>query len=397
MPLRSLGRLLGYALALDPGSRSVKALAAGGRVAEVPSLVARVDPGRAALLGAEPVGEEARALSYSRRPGVTIIRPIERGVIADVGAAEKLFAHVFALMLEEAPGRVWTSRPRVICGIGAGLTEVEQRAFADVLDRAGARSVDLVPSLAACACALDRQAAEDARKEEGMEPQIDADRRGYGRGRGEDEIRIGVHPRSPPPGGQDLRFTRLRRVPSGVHLVAELGHGRTGVGLASVSGVLASRHVPLGARDLDLALSGYLRRRGLVVSVEDAARLRETLGLPASHPSREDGPPRSDRLKDVEDCLPRHVGAALAPFLELLVDSVREVIAAAPGDVVEDLLDEGLVLAGAPAATPGLAGAIGTDLELPARVAPEPAGLRVRGLALLAEDEQLLGEVGVRV
>ncbi len=401
MPLRSLGRLLGYALALDPGSRSVKALAAGGRVAEIPSLVARVDPGRAALLGVEPVGEEARALSYSRRPGVTVIRPIERGVIADTGAAEKLFAHVFSLAPDEGTeGTVlgglspFSARPRVICGIGAGQTEVEQRAFADVLDRAGARSVDLVPSLAACACALDRL---DAGEEGGMQPQIDADGRGCGRGNVKDEIRTGVHPRSPPPGGQDLRSPRLRRVPSGVHLVAELGHGRTGVGLASTSGVLASSHVPLGARDLDLALSGYLRRRGLVVSVGDATRLREKLGLPASHPSREDGPPRSDRLKDIEDVLPRHVGAALAPFLELLVDAVLEVIAAAPGEVVEDLLDDGLVLAGAPAATTGLAAAIEADLELPARIAPDPARLRVRGLALLAEDEQLLSEVGVRV
>ena len=43
------------------------------------------------------------------------------------------------------------------------------------------------------------------------------------------------------------------------------------------------------------------------------------------------------------------------------------------------------------------AGAISRDLELPARVAPGPRALRVRGLALVAEDEALLEEVGVRV
>ena len=179
--------------------------------------------------------------------------------------------------------------------------------------------------------------------------------------------------------------------------MAELGHGRTGVGLASASGVLASRDVPVAACDLDLALGGYLRRRGLLVSTAEASRLREGLGLPAEAVSREDGPSRSERVEDIEDVLPRHVGAALAPLLELIVDSIREVLAVAPGGVVEDLLEDGLVLAGGPAATPGIARAASQDLELPARVAPDPANLRVRGLALLAEDEVLLDEVGVRM
>jgi rod shape-determining protein MreB len=393
MPLRSLGRLLGRALALDPGSRCVKALVPGrpgngedqtsasGRpgkdlarasgpgagIAEIPSLVARVDPGRAALLGTEPVGEAARVLSFSERPGVTIVSPIERGAVADPGAAEKLFAHVFSSMLDETTGRVWASRPRVICGVGAGLTEVEQRALADALDRAGARQVHLVPSLVACACALEGCPA------------------------------VGSTPLSGRPGAKTLRGPAGQVEPGRVHLVAELGHGRTGVGLASGSGVLVSRSVPAAACDLDLALSGYLRRRGLVVSTEETSRLREGLGLPAEPVCREDGPSRTERVEDIEDVLPRHVGAALAPLLELIVDSVREVLAVAPGGVVEDLLEEGLVLAGGPAATPGIARAISHDLELPARIAPDPAHLRVRGLALVAEDEVLLGDVGVRM
>ncbi len=350
--LPALPILLGYDLALDPGSESVKLLArtaaSPGGVIAVPSLVARVSPGRTGFLRSEVAGSPARLIAArseaargagpagTKDPGVRITRPISRGVVVDVRAAERLFQHVF----QAAPGRTWSARPRVLAGAGAGMSDVEENALADVLEGAGARRVRMVPSLVACAVALDAMGA-----------------RGPGGATGE----------------------------GSVYLVMELGAGGTGLGFASRSGVLASAHVPLGSRDLDRALAGQLARRGLSVTDAEAERLRRDLGLPAPGAPADESP-----LGDIEDVLPRHVGAALDPFIAYLADELRRLLARSPEGAVEDLIDTGVVLAGGPAATPGLAARVSHDIELPVRVAPDPAFLTVAGLAILMERRDLL-------
>jgi len=196
---------------------------------------------------------------------------------------------------------------------------------------------------------------------------------------------------APEGGGEDAHRGDRLGSPFSPQLVIELGAERTGIGIASRAGVLASSHVPLGFRDLDAALAGQLRRRGLPVPPAGASRAREGLGLPAPG-----GAPTSPGpLSDTEDVLPRDVGAAIAPFLLYITDEVRAVLARAPEGVAESLLEFGAVLAGAPAATPGLAEFIEADLELPVRAAHDPAALRVKGLALVAEDNELVAHVAV--
>ncbi|MHC5056403.1 MAG: rod shape-determining protein [Planctomycetota bacterium] len=366
MPLGALGRVLGYDLALDPGSGSVRALARTGEIVAVPSVLARVDPSGGGFLRTELVGEPARALgpraATSERgssrlasalrpergpgPDVRIVKPIARGAVTDVAAAERLFAHVF----QEAPRRTWGARPRAVAGVGAGLTPVEQRALAAALKGGGAKGVTLVPALAACAIALERYASQG------------------------------------PAGAGSEGAARL---------IVELGAERTGFGIASRSGVIASGFLGLGARDLDLALAGRLRRRGLAISTEDAGRLRMELGLPAPGAGLREDEEEAGPLGDAEDVLPRDVGAALGPFLRLIADEVRELLVRSPDGVAEDVLEFGVALAGAPASTPGFADALSADLELPVTVARDPADLRVRGLALLMDEPDLLAHMAV--
>lgn len=355
MPLGSLGRIFGCDLAIDPGSESVRALGRSGEVVAVPSVLARVEPGHGSFLRRDLVGESAKTVESrsagegaeggrgsrfsSSDVGVTIFRPISHGAVRDIAAAERLFAHVF----REAPGRTWGARPRVVAGAGAGLSTVELRATSEALEGGGAKVVRLVPGLVACALALERSE---------------------------------------------------RTAEGAVRLILELGAERTGVGIASRTGVVVSAHLPLGFSDIDRALAGALARRGLAVSLREATQLREGLGLPASGSS----PARKGLLADladIEDVLPRDVGAAIEPFLLYVADAVRGVLSRAPEGVAENLFDYGAALAGAPGATPGLAEFLEADLELPVRAAPDGAALRVRGLALLAEEGDLLAHVAV--
>lgn len=373
MPLSSL---LGGGVALDPGSESVRAMSPGDAEAlAVPSLLAR--PGRGRLfLRSEILGEAALALAESaglRGPGssasgASITRPIVRGAVADLAAAERLFAYVF----QEAPGRTWPARPRVVCGFGPGTTNVAKQALLEALERAGARRVHLVPSLSACAAAIRGQSVH--------RPQ----------GTGE-----------PPSKTLRARSAEKGR-PEGVSgrtaFVIELRPETTGFGVASRVGVLAGGAVPLGTRDLDRMLAGYLSSKmtqGPALGAREARELRVTLGMPSPDADLAASLPRGrdPQIDSLDDVLPRHLGAALGPVLSLMAGEMRAVLARVPEGALEEIAEDGAVLAGGGALTPGLGEWFSRELQMPVRTAPRPHELRVRGLARILEEPELLREL----
>jgi rod shape-determining protein MreB len=343
VPIGPLDRAFNQDIALDPGSEHCRVMAGPTEALVVPSLVARIRPGYLPFMRGEAVGLQAREVALrSQRdetgrggvPGVELIRPIRRGAIADAFAAERLFAHIF----REAPGRRWGARPRVLCGIGPGVTPAQQRTMVDALDRGGAKRIKLVPALSACVLAL---------------KPVD---------------------------------------PSTVRLIVEFGAECTGIGIASCTGVVKASSLPLGSFDLDRVLAGSLRRRGLAVGIDRATALREGLGLPTvGSDSCDDGEP----LCDVEDVLPRHVGAALGPFVRYIADEVIDVMSRAPEGAASDIVEGGIVLAGAPAATPGIAETLAADIGIAVACARFPDTLRVRGLVKFLLQPDLLDEAGV--
>jgi rod shape-determining protein MreB len=342
--------MFNHELALDPGSENARASARGGNVITVPSLIATVERGQMSLVGTEAVGRDALSIAArSQRErvsakglaGVTLVNPISRGAVSDAAAAEKLFSHIF----REAPGRTWGARPSILCGVSPGLTAAEQRGLVDALDRSGAKRIRLVPSLAACALALEKMSD----------------------------------------GGSGA-----------ARLIVELGAERTGIGIASKSGVLASRGLAFGARDMDRIFLGRLKRQGLQIGLDEARDLREGLGMPSSSTEGLDSWTGAlEILEDVEDILPRHVGGALAPYVLHIADEIRDVMARAPDEAASDILAEGVMLAGGASAMPGLAEFLSNDLQMPVRKLPMCQNLRIKGLVEYMDEEQLLKDVCV--
>jgi len=134
---RSFLRLFSSDLAIDLGTANTLIYANGeGIVVNEPSVVAiHHATGRV-----EAVGTEAKAMLGRTPTGLTAIRPLRDGVVADFKVAEQMLSH----FIRKAHKRKRFVHPRIVIGVPSGITQVERHAFLDAAQRAKVSEVYLV-------------------------------------------------------------------------------------------------------------------------------------------------------------------------------------------------------------------------------------------------------------
>jgi rod shape-determining protein MreB len=102
------------------------------------------------------------------------------------------------------------------------------------------------------------------------------------------------------------------------------------------------------------------------------------------------------RGRDVVTGLPREViitdadvRDAVASKLETIVDSVRSVLEETPPEVMADIMQRGIHVAGGGALIPGLASLLEHALEVPVIVVPDPLRSVIRGAGIVVENLEL--------
>ena len=71
------------------------------------------------------IGLEAKRMLGRTPEGITAVRPMRDGVIADVDMAEVMLRHFLQTVL---PKGLFRSKPRIVIGVPSGITEMERRA-----------------------------------------------------------------------------------------------------------------------------------------------------------------------------------------------------------------------------------------------------------------------------
>src|ERR1041384_1226656 len=106
------------------------------------------------------------------------------------------------------------------------------------------------------------------------------------------------------------------------------------------------------------------------------------------------------RGRDLLTGLPRsvEVGAdqireAIEPSVQQIVDTIRDTIEETPPELVADIMDQGIVLAGGGALLAGLDRRIAEATQTPGHVADDPLTCGVRGTARVLEDLDSLERV----
>ncbi len=320
-----------------------------GVVIRQPSVVARHIKTKEILA----IGDEAKKMMGKNPANIEVVRPLRDGVIADFDAAEAMLKHYVKEVHELYRGFGFKiPRPRVAVGIPSGVTEVERRAVHEAALSAGARAAFLVeePMAAAIGAGLPIDKAE----------------------------------------GQ---------------MIIDIGGGTSEIGVISLSGLVLNKSLRIAGDELTEAVSNFARLKySLLLGEATAEEVKIAVGSAFPLKREKEGQPLQVvvRGRSLETGLPKslklssmEVREALMPIIRQILSEITLIIEETPPEIVSDILEKGIVLAGGGALIRGLDKLISEETGMPVWVTDKPMEAVVRGCAKVLENDRLLKQVRV--
>jgi rod shape-determining protein MreB len=334
--LQNAFRFLGRDMAVDLGTANTLAYVRGrGVVLNEPSVVAINTKTNQVLA----VGSEAKAMIGRTPSHIQAVRPLKDGVIADFDVTEKMLRY----FIQRVHKRRLLAKPRVVVCVPSGITGVEQRAVEEATIAAGARRAYII--------------------EEPMAAAIGAG--------------LPIHE------------------PAG-NMVVDIGGGTTEVAVISLGGIVVSRSIRIGGDEMDQDIVTFARREyNLFLGERTAEDIK--IAIASAYPGEWDAQRVALRGRDLLTGLPRsvEVGAdqireAIEPSVAQIVDTVKDTIEETPPELVADIMDQGIVVAGGGALLAGLDRRIAEATQMPVHVADDPLTCVARGTVKALEELDVL-------
>lgn len=246
------------------------------------------------------VGHEAKAMLGKAPASISVVRPLQDGVISDFDRT----ADMLKSFLETALKVKRIRNFRVVVGVPSGVTEVEKRAVEEIVRQMGATEVFIL--------------------EEPMAAAIGA--------------------------GMPVDGT------NGC-MIADIGGGTTDVAIIALGGVVTSTSIRHAGDKMNEAIIQYMRKRhALLIGEHTAEALKINIGC-AYMDEDENGneiiQTMNARGRDIISGLPKTLTVtnkdmmiALQESLDIIVDAVKATIEKAPPEIAADIAERGMLLSG---------------------------------------------------
>jgi rod shape-determining protein MreB len=339
-PLNALLGLFSKDMGIDLGTATVLVLVSGqGIVIHEPSVVAIEKRSRKVLA----VGAEAKEMIGRTPASIVAIRPLRDGVISDFDVTEKML-HYFINKAHEHT-RMPLPRPRVVVGIPSGVTEVEKRAVHNAATSAGAREAYLIEEPMAAAIGAGLPVADS----------------------------VGS-------------------------MIIDIGGGTTEVAVIALGGIVVSRSIRVAGDEMDEEIIQYARQKyNLLIGERMAERVKIAIGSASPLPEEKTmtiygrnlitGLPQAIEVSSVE------IREALTGSVNTIIATVRETIDETPPELVADLIERGIAMAGGASQLQGLAERLSHETKMRVYVADDPVTCVVHGAGQVLEHLDALHKV----
>jgi rod shape-determining protein MreB and related proteins len=320
-------------IGIDLGTATTLVSVSGqGIVINEPSVVAIDKRTKKALA----IGAEAKEMVGRTPANIVAIRPMRDGVISDFDITERML-HYFIHKVHERK-RLFSPNPRVVVGIPSGVTEVEKRAVHDATLSAGAREAYLVEEPMAAAIGAELPVSES----------------------------VGS-------------------------MVVDIGGGTTEVAVISLGGIVVSRSIRVAGDEMDEEIIQYARQKyNLLIGERMAERTKIAIG--SAYPLAEEqtitirgrnlitGLPEAVEVSSVE------IREALSGPVSTIVEAVKVTLDETPPELVADLMEQGIVMAGGGSLLQGLPERLSEETRMRVYRADDPITCVARGAGTIVGD-----------
>ena len=309
-------------LAIDLGTtNTIIYMPQKGIVLEEPSVVA-VRNGSVVA-----VGKKAYRMLGRTPPGVTAVKPVRSGVIADFELTRKMLDHFISRVLRRYP----FLRIRMVITVPYGITQVERRAVFAAGKRAGVKETYLIEEPVAAAIGSGLPVAE----------------------------------------------------PRGSFIV-NCGGGVTEIAVISLGGIVLGSSLPQGGETIDEAIPRYIYRKyrleiGLSTVEEAKKEALYAADPPADLTYTFRGINLYRRTPDSLEVSAAELHEVIGPQLSALAGAVRSIFERMPPQLAADVIQDGIVLCGGGSLLHNLDIYLSREINLPVRRVEDPFTCVVRG------------------
>ncbi len=289
------------------------------------------------------IGREAKRM-VGKTPGhIVATRPLVDGVVSDFEVTTQMLRYFIEKVHKDSFS--FSPRPRVLIGIPSVITEVEKKAVIDAAMNAGAREAYLI--------------------EEPMDAAI----------------------------GARLPVTDARG-----NMVVDIGGGTSEIAVISLGGVVSARSLRVAGDEMNEDIIRYCRdefnlligektSEDIKIAVGSAYVLKEQLTIAIRGRDLVSGLPKEVIVNDSQ------IREAISRSIRIIVNNVKTVIEETPPELLSDIMQRGIILAGGGSLIRGLDKLIANQTEMPVRMMEDPLTAVVRGTGIVLEDLEVLKHV----
>lgn len=332
-PLNWLLGLFSLDIGIDLGTANTLVYVRGkGIIINEPSYVAIDKRSRRPIA----IGAQAKEMVGRTPTNVLAIRPLRDGVISEFEITQAMLGYFIGRAHQQSI--VPMPRPRVVVGIPTGATEVEKRAVYDASMSAGARETYLIEEPRAAAL------------------------------------------------GAGLSFSDIRG-----SMIVDIGGGTTEVAILTMGGIVVSRSLRVAGDEMDQDIITYIRNKyNLYIGERMSEQVKITIG--SAYPLQSEktmmirgrnlvtGLPESIEISSVE------IREAISSSLQVIIDTIKDALDEAPPEIISDLIEVGITLAGGGAQLQALSDRLAEELNLRVWLADDPMTCVARGAGMILED-----------
>ena len=301
-----------------------------GVVLNEPSVVAVSLPENKILA----VGNEAKEMLGKTPDTIVAYRPLKDGVIADFRVTQAMIQY----FLNKVTGRFSFLKPELVISVPAGITSTERRAVIEAALNAGAKSAYVA-----------------------KEPILSA-------------IGAGI-PINSPTG----------------NMLIDIGGGTSETAVISLGGIVAWSSVRVGGNKMDQAISSFIKNKyNLAIGDQMAEDIKINIGSALPVKEKEE---MEIRGRDLISGLPKtieintnEVCEAISSHLKEITQSIKEVLRNTPPELIADVIDKGMILAGGGALLKNIDTLFTNITGVPSYIADEPLFCVAKGTGMVLEN-----------